>query len=277
MPYQLRPVREDDLTIDLHVDDYDDLDSFCEDLVELKDVAKPRSPVIRIDLSRPLFGLSIPLLFRRVVQEIGPTSRTFEILVQAEAVDSLYRYLPKQERIQRFFQLPQSKLLLTVADITDVEAEAIVNTTNSRLVLGGGVSGSIAKIVSPALQRRLLALAGNGVSPGDVVLTASHGLPCAEYILHAVTADGEMETIRKAMQEILKISLGKGLRSVAVPALGGGTGGLQMVECARIMLEEIFRTVAPRTDIIVVLWTKSDFDVFSETASTSYEKLGCRL
>src|SRR5258706_7928819 len=69
------------------------------------------------------------------------------------------------------------------ADITALNADAIVNAANSSLAGGGGVDGAIHRRVGPALAAAAIPL--GPCATGDAVITPGFGLR-ARFVIHAV-------------------------------------------------------------------------------------------
>ena len=82
-------------------------------------------------------------------------------------------------------------------DITRIEADAIVNSTNEQLVMGGlGVDASIHYAAGPKLQAALDEIGSCPV--GFAVVTESFDMPTCRYIIHAVApvyGDGSRKII----------------------------------------------------------------------------------
>jgi O-acetyl-ADP-ribose deacetylase (regulator of RNase III) len=156
-----------------------------------------------------------------------------------------------------------------MGDITETPVDAIVNAANTELKLGGGVSGAIRDVAGSELQYELSRLAASGpIAPGDVVVTQGYGIHSTRYILHAATSLGTEEVVRWGIRNALRACDAKNLRSVAFPALGAGSGGLPIGRCAQFFREELtaYSTVEEKhlDRLLIVLWTRSDFDAFSE-------------
>ncbi len=166
-------------------------------------------------------------------------------------------------------------ITIRTGDITRIETEAVVNASNTRLKLGAGVSGALKKAAGARLQE-VMERAASDLHPGDVVMTPSL-LPTCKWLLHAATADGNPETIQRALSNIFKLCREQRISSVAIPALGTGTGGLPMQRFARIfldVLDEIGQEGAAPEDpreIQVVLFSYRSFTIFEfvETESGS--------
>jgi O-acetyl-ADP-ribose deacetylase (regulator of RNase III) len=123
-------------------------------------------------------------------------------------------------------------------DITKIRADAIVNAANARGYMGGligryirlrGVAESIHYATSGAVEKeakRVVRAHPPGL--GDVYVTGAHGLP-AEWVLHAVTmlkpgSRSSIEVVARCVENIIDSCRSLGVRTVAVPLLGTGTG-----------------------------------------------------
>ena len=132
-------------------------------------------------------------------------------------------------------------------DITRVKADAIVNSTNERLIPGGlGVDASIHYAAGPELAYLLGEI---GYCPtGSCVVTPSCQIGTCRYIIHAVgpvhdphsAADPE-ESYRKGLsliegcyRSIFQLAVEKACRSVAVPLISAGANGFPTAEVYRI-------------------------------------------
>lgn len=151
---------------------------------------------------------------------------------------------------------------LRTGDITAIAADAVVNASNTRLRLGAGVSAALRRACGPALQAEMSALAP--IEPGSLAATSAHALMTTSRILHVATASGEADVIRHALANILAYGSDHALSTVAVPALGMGTGGLSREACCAAFRDTIANHAGPHPrTIIVVLWTAADYDAFA--------------
>ena len=75
------------------------------------------------------------------------------------------------------------ELVATIADITTLDTDAIVNAANEALAPGGGVCGAIHRAAGPELARACAAI--GGCPTGEARLTPGFRLP-ARYVIHAV-------------------------------------------------------------------------------------------
>lgn len=132
------------------------------------------------------------------------------------------------------------RVRLFQGDIAAVPAEALVNAANSRLWMGGGVAGAIKRAGGSEIEREAMSL---GPRPcGDAVVTGA-GRLSARYVIHAVTmAPGrhaDAALVRRATGNALLRCAELGVKSVAFPALGTGSGGLAIATAARAMLDAL--------------------------------------
>lgn len=133
---------------------------------------------------------------------------------------------------------------LLIGDITQENADAIVNAANSQLAAGAGVDGAIRAKAGPSVSQQLAQEYPDGCPTGSAVITAAGQLP-ARNVIHAVGPiwrDGESEEerlLRSAYQNVLQIASDRGLRSVAFPAISAGIYGYPMPEAAIVALQAV--------------------------------------
>lgn len=134
-------------------------------------------------------------------------------------------------------ELPAAAIEVTVGDITRQEdIEAVVNAANARLMPGGGVAGAIHRKAGPALAEACRPLAP--IRPGEAVITAGFGLPNAHVIhcLGPVYGVDRPETalLARCYRAAIALADGKGIASIAFPALSTGAFGYPVEEAAPI-------------------------------------------
>ncbi len=154
-------------------------------------------------------------------------------------------------------------------DITEMDVDAIVNPANTELVLGSGVAGAIRAKGGPAVQEDCDRLAP--VALGAAVVTTGGRLK-ALYVIHAASMRlgglTSAESLRLAFHDSLQRAEERGLKSIAIPAIGTGVAGFPMQECARILMGEMLEHLKYRTSlerIYFVLYDAQALRIFEET------------
>ena len=176
------------------------------------------------------------------------------LAIQRSAEDRTRRYIHETWTI-----------VLRTGDITAVVADAVVNASNTRLKLGGGVSGALARAAGPGLQAEMSAL--GGLAPDRLAVTGAHRMATTRRIVHVPTADGDAAIVRRAVDNVLTYCRDHRLASVALPALGTGTGGLDVAVAADLYVAALRAAIPPSAPctVIVVLWDEAAFLAFERS------------
>ena len=129
-------------------------------------------------------------------------------------------------------------------DITKMRCDAIVNTANTKPIIGSGCDYAVYKAAG---KRRLSEYREKNIGEvpeGDVFLTPGFRLP-AHYIIHAVSplyidgAHGEEEKLRDCYRKSLSLAWEQRCRSIAFPVISTGSFGYPKEEGIRIAADEI--------------------------------------
>jgi O-acetyl-ADP-ribose deacetylase len=133
-----------------------------------------------------------------------------------------------------------SRVRIQEGDITELEIDAIVNPANTQLQLGAGVAGAIRARGGLSIQAECDRLGPIGL--GEVAVTGAGELR-AKCIFHAAGMElgGQVseETLRAVTGRCLEEAERRGLRTLALPAIGAGIGGLALQRCAELMLDVV--------------------------------------
>jgi O-acetyl-ADP-ribose deacetylase (regulator of RNase III) len=175
--------------------------------------------------------------------------------------------------------MKNGKLELICADITRVQADAIVNAANSSLAGGGGVDGAIHRAAGPELLDECMRIAkerrnipGGPCPAGDAVITGAGRLPCKK-VIHTVGPvwrggnSGEPELLASCYRKSLLLADEAGLKSIAFPNISTGVFGYPKDKAALIALETVRKTLDETPGIERVI-----FVCFDEENLCLYQK-----
>jgi O-acetyl-ADP-ribose deacetylase len=143
------------------------------------------------------------------------------------------------------------RLEVCVADISTLQADAIVNAANRTLLGGGGVDGAIHRAAGPKLRAECETLGGSAT--GSAKITRGYRLP-AKHVIHAVGpvwsggGHGEEELLASCYRSALDLAADNRLASIAFPAISTGIYGFPPDRAARIAVGTVVAelSAAPR-------------------------------
>ena len=178
------------------------------------------------------------------------------------------------------FKVGKAVLEIVRGDITDVEAEAIVNAANSSLRGGGGVDGAIHRKGGPRIDEECRRIREtewpDGLPTGKAVITSGGNLK-AKYVIHTVGPvwmggfHVEAELLKQAYRNSLKLAASRGLKVVAFPSISTGAYGYPVEEASRVAVQtvKVFLEKEDRIEkVILVLFSEVNFQVYVETAKS---------
>ncbi len=168
------------------------------------------------------------------------------------------------------FSLRNIEVDVIKGDITEIEADAIVNAANSFLKHGGGVALAIVRKGGYIIQKESDEyVKKHGIVPEGGVSVTGAGKLKAKYVIHAVgPVYGDPEGDRKlysAFKSALLKAEELGLESVALPAISTGVFGYPYDRCAEILVNALkdFDSIARNVKkVFVVLYLEKAYEVF---------------
>lgn len=127
------------------------------------------------------------------------------------------------------------KITIKKGDITKLNIDAIVNAANALGIMGGGVAGAIRRAGGEVIDQE--AQAKSPIPIGKAVATTAGSLPC-RFVIHAPAMEQPGGTateasVKQATLGALECAVGNGVRTLAIPGIGTGIGGLSCPEAAR--------------------------------------------
>lgn len=161
---------------------------------------------------------------------------------------------------------------LVEGDITELEADAIVNAANPYLKHGGGVAAAIVRKGGWEIQEESdRYVREHGPVPVGGVAVTGAGKLKARYVIHAVGPrygeEGADEELASAIRSALAKAEELDLRSIALPAISTGAYGYPLDKCARIMARTIKAFAASARSlkrVIVCLYGRRAYEIFEE-------------
>jgi O-acetyl-ADP-ribose deacetylase (regulator of RNase III) len=178
------------------------------------------------------------------------------------------------------FKVGKATLVLIKGDLTDVEADAIVNAANSTLLGGGGVDGAIHSKGGPKILEECKRLCAtewpDGLPTGCAAITTGGNLK-AKHVIHTVGPiwrggfHEEAKLLKQAYRSSLKLAVVNVLKTVAFPSISTGAYGYPVEEASRIAVaavKEFLEKEDKLERVIFALFSERDFDVYLKTAQT---------
>ena len=141
-------------------------------------------------------------------------------------------------------------------NLLQAPAEALVNTVNEVGVMGKGIALMFSEEFPENTKAYLEACEAKKIHVGHMFVTENKGLVQPRWIINFPTkkhwrGDSRIEWIHDGLRDLLKVIKEKEIRSIAVPPLGCGNGGLDW----SIVREEIENALGQLHNVDVLLYT----------------------
>jgi O-acetyl-ADP-ribose deacetylase (regulator of RNase III) len=141
----------------------------------------------------------------------------------------------------------------TTGNLLEADTEALVNTVNTVGVMGKGIALQFAKRYKENLRVYQAACKSGTLVPGTMLVVRDHDLHGERIILNFPTKKdfkhkSKYEYIETGLAALVQVIQEHGIRSIAIPPLGCGNGGLDW-EVVKPMIERHLSTVD--TEVVV--------------------------
>ena len=183
--------------------------------------------------------------------------------------------------IAQFFD---GRVTVKVGDLTEEDADAIVNAANSSLMGGGGVDGAIHARGGPAILAECRAIRKDkypeGLPAGEAVMTTGGELP-ARYVIHAVgpvygrDQGRDADLLAACYRNSLELAAANALSSIAFSSISTGVYGYPLEEAAAVSSAAIRKFInenAMPAEIRLVFFSQRAADIFM--AHHSFSDMG---
>jgi O-acetyl-ADP-ribose deacetylase len=178
------------------------------------------------------------------------------------------------------FKVGNAILELIKGDITDVQADALVNAANSTLLGGAGVDGAIHTKGGPKILEECKRLRAkewpDGLPTGNAVITTGGNLK-AKHVIHTVGPIwrggfyDEAKLLRTAYRSSLKLAVAKGLKTVAFPSISTGAYNYPTDQASLVAVAAV-KDYLEKEDqldkVIFVLFSDRDYDIYKNAATS---------
>jgi len=161
-------------------------------------------------------------------------------------------------------------------DLTEYDADAIVNAANCDLLPGGGLCGAINFKGGPEIFRECAHIRRvNGpLEPGGAVATTGGLLP-AKHVIHAAGpvweggTHSEARILARCYRESMRVADELELHSIAFPAISTGIFRYPVEQAAWVAIPTVIDALATAKHLVMVSFVLFDNvtrDIFADTA-----------
>ena len=165
------------------------------------------------------------------------------------------------------------KISIVQGDITEIEADAIVNAANSSLLGGGGVDGAIHKKAGIELHNECKEIRKDypvGVPKGRAVITKGYKLQ-AKYVIHTVGPvykKDDINLLKDCYINSLNLADEHMCKKIAIPAISTGVYGVP-IELSAQIVKEVLSTYSSSIieEIILVLYDDDSYNIYKKIFS----------
>jgi O-acetyl-ADP-ribose deacetylase (regulator of RNase III) len=148
---------------------------------------------------------------------------------------------------------------LTRGNLLEAEAEALVNTVNTAGVMGKGIALTFKEAFPENFKAHARACKKKEVKVGHLFVTERRAVIRPKWIINFPTKEhwrgnSKMEWIEAGLEGLKHVVVEKKTRSIAIPALGSGNGGLNWVD----VRPKIELALGGLNDVNVIIYEPTD-------------------
>jgi O-acetyl-ADP-ribose deacetylase (regulator of RNase III) len=154
----------------------------------------------------------------------------------------------------------------TTGDILGADAEALVNTVNCVGIMGRGIALQFKNRFPANFKAYAAACAREEVQPGRMFVFETHTLTNPKFIVNFPTkrhwkGKSRMEDIDSGLAALAEEIRARGIRSIAIPPLGSGLGGLNWAD----VRPRIEAALCGINDLTVIVFEPKDAPVVTKS------------
>ena len=137
-------------------------------------------------------------------------------------------------------------ITLTQGNLLDADVEAVVNTVNTKGIMGKGIALMFKERFPANFEAYARACKNEEVRIGRMFVTESQELFGPKWIINFPTkthwrVKTRLEWIEHGLRDLVRVIGEKNIRSLAVPPLGCGNGGLEWDEVRPLIYAALVR------------------------------------
>ena len=154
----------------------------------------------------------------------------------------------------------------TTGDILEADADALVNTVNCVGIMGRGIALQFKNRFPENFKAYAAACASESVQPGRMFIYETRNLTNPKFIINFPTkrhwkGKSRIEDIDAGLKALVGEIQDRHIRSIAIPPLGSGLGGLNWAE----VRPRIIAALAPLVDVRVIVFEPNAAHVLTKS------------
>lgn len=132
----------------------------------------------------------------------------------------------------------------TQGNLLDADAEALVNTVNTVGVSGKGIALMFKEAFPDNFRAYATASKAGEIAPGGLFITERHDMLGPRFIINFATKQhwrhpSKLDWVRDGLASLRREIKDRGIRSIAIPPLGAGNGGLRWADVKPLIVEQL--------------------------------------